>query len=521
MSSFPDPLQALLYPRAYPHRARAVDLLETHISWVLLTGQFAYKIKRPVRYDFVDLRSSEKRRALCHEEVRLNRRFARELYLGVTAIRERDGEARIGGSGRIIEHAVRMRQFARSQELDVLLAAQRIEPEELATFGGELARLHARLPPARAGQEWGEPGVQIAGIKQNAAECAHAAAALGDTATLHTLQLSLTTWAESAWPLLARRFAARRVRECHGDLHAGNIVRCGGRLLPFDCLEFAPALRWIDVADEISFLLVDLEARQRPLHAQAFLAGYLTASGDYQACLLTPVFKAHRALVRAKIMALTADACGTRSAAARQARRSYQRYVEYAQRALAPQRPTLVLMSGLSGSGKTWLASHLAPLLHAVHLRSDIERKRLAGLPAAARSASALARGLYAREMTHAVYERLAECATDTLAGGYTTIVDATFARTEDRLRFRAVAARLGVDLCIVYCHAPQRVLEKRIRQRGRRGKDPSEANIDVLHWQEAHFVAPSAHEASMVVDAATLAPPQIARRIAAAGARS
>ena len=325
MSSFPDVLHALLYRRAYPHPVRAVDLIETHISWVLLTGRFAYKIKRPVHYDFVDLRSSEQRRALCHEEVRLNRRFAPELYLEVATIRERKGEARIGGSGRIIEHAVRMREFDRSHELDALLAARRIEPAELETFGGELARLHERLPPARAGQEWGEPGAQIAGIKQNAAECAHAAAALGDSATLHALrglQANLTAWADSAWPLLARRFAARRVRECHGDLHTGNIVRRGGRLLPFDCLEFDPALRWNDVAGEISFLLVDLEARQRPLHAQAFLAGYLTASGDYQACLLTPVFKAHRALVRAKIMALTAAARGMTSAAARQARRS-------------------------------------------------------------------------------------------------------------------------------------------------------------------------------------------------------
>jgi uncharacterized protein len=517
MSSFPNHLHALLYPRAYPHPVRAVDLIETHISWVLLTGKFAYKIKRPVRYAFVDLRSAQQRRSLCHEEVRLNRRFAPQLYLGVRAIRRRKGEARIGGSGPIIEHAVRMRQFPHSQELAALLEARRIEPAELEIFGSELARVHERLPVAHPGQEWGAPAAQIAGIRHNAAECARAAAVLGDTTGLLALQASLTAWADAAWPLLAHRFGAQRVRECHGDLHAGNVVRCGARLLPFDCLEFDPALRWIDVADEVAFLLADLDVRQRPLHAQAFLAGYLTASGDYQACLLAPLFKAHRALVRAKVMALTAAAQGTRAAAGREARRSYRRYVECAQRALAPQRPTLVLMSGVSGSGKTWLARRLAPPLHAVHVRSDIERKRLAGLPPAARSASALARGLYARDMTLAVYDRLAECAADALAGGYTTIVDATFARAEERVPFRALAARLGVELCIVYCHAPQKVLEKRIRERERRGKDPSEADIDVLHWQEAHFVAPSPHEASMVLDAAALAPQKLARRIAAA----
>jgi uncharacterized protein len=517
MSSFPGHLQALLYPRAYRHPVRAVDLIETHISWVLLTGRFAYKIKRPVHYAFVDLRSAQERRLLCHEEVRLNRRFAPELYLGVSGIRERNGEARIGGSGRIIEHAVKMRRFLGSQELDALLEARRVEPANLESFGEELARVHERLPVAHAGQRWGEPAPQIAGIKDNAAECVRAARTLGNAAALRTLQARLGEWADASWPLLARRLAAGRVRECHGDLHAGNIVRRGARLVPFDCLEFDPALRWIDVADEVSFLLVDLAARGRPLHAHAFLSGYLAASGDYQVCLLAPVFKAHRALVRAKVLALTAEACGPKGAAARLARRTYRRYLECARQSLAPQRPTLVLMSGLSGSGKTWLAQRLAPALCAVHLRSDIERKRLVGLPPAARSKSAVARGLYAREMTMAVYRRLADCAADTLAGGYTTIVDATFARAEDRMHFRALALRLGVSFCIVYCHAPRKLLVRRIIDRRRR-KDPSEADIEVLHWQEAHFTAPAAQEAGLVLDAGQFRPEELARRIAKAG---
>src|SRR6516162_2231687 len=170
MSSFPDQLYALLYPRAYPHAVRAVDLIETHISWVLLAGKFAYKVKRPVHYPFIDLRAPEQRRLLCHEEVRLNRRFAPELYLGVRAIRRRRGEAGIGGSGRIVEHAVKMRQFPRSQELDALLGARRIEPAELEAFGGELAGIHERLPVAQAGQEWGHAAAQVAGIRRNAAE---------------------------------------------------------------------------------------------------------------------------------------------------------------------------------------------------------------------------------------------------------------------------------------------------------------------------------------------------------------
>jgi uncharacterized protein len=514
MSSFPDRLHALLYPRAYPHAVRAVDLIETHISWVLLTGKFAYKVKRPVHYPFIDLRSPEQRRLLCHEEVRLNRRFAPELYLGTRAVRRRRGEARIGGSGRIVEHAVKMRQFPRSQQLEALLGARRIDPAELEAFGGELASTHARLPVAQAGQEWGRAAAQVASIRRNAAESVCAAEPLGGTAPLRTLQGRLEAWADTALPLLEQRFAAGRVRECHGDLHAGNIVRLGAGLRPFDCLEFDPALRWIDVADEVSFLLADLDVRQRPLHAHSFLSGYLSTSGDYQACLLLPVFRAHRALVRAKVMALSATTAGAPRAAVREARRGHERYVECAERALAPQPPRLVLMSGLSGSGKTWLARRLAPKLGAIHVRSDIERKRLGGLAPLARSGSALAQGLYGSEMTAAVHERLIECAADSLAGGYTTIVDATLGVAAERARFRALATQLRLPLHIIHCHAPERVLERRILERSRRAADPSEADLEVLHWQEAHFTPPAPPEADAVLDAAQLSAAELARRI-------
>jgi uncharacterized protein len=516
MSPLPEPLQALLYPRAYPHAVRAVELLETHISWVLLTGRFAYKVKRPVLYPFIDLRRAAQRRRLCHEEVRLNRRFAPELYLGVRTVRVRHGEARISGSGRIIEYAVRMRQFPHSQELGPLLDRRRIEPLELENFGVALARLHARLPVARARQRWGQPAAQVESMRRNARESVRAAQTLGKSAAtaVRGVQALLERWIGAARPLLAQRFAARHVRECHGDLHAGNIVRHGARLTPFDCLEFDPALRWIDVADEVAFLLMDLEARARPLHAQAFLGGYLRASGDYQSCLLLPLFRAHRALVRAKVMALNAAASGTTGIAARKARRDHQRYAECAQQALAMQRPKLVLMSGLSGSGKTWVAQRLAPALGAVHLRSDIERKRLAGLPALARSSSALGKGLYARSATRAVYDRLAQCAADALAGGCTTIVDATFGLSTDRVRFRALAAALGIDTWIVYCHATRKTLAARIHARHERANDPSEADVRVLDWQETHFTPPAPDEGVTVLDAAKLAPREIVSRL-------
>jgi hypothetical protein len=336
-------------------------------------------------------------------------------------------------------------------------------------------------------------------VLQNLEECASAGKALGCTADLDSLQAPLETLLASTAGLRAQRLAHGHVLECHGDLHARNIVRCGPRLVAFDCLEFDPVLRWIDVADEIAFLLADLEMRQRPLHAQAFLNGYLTENGDYQSCSLLPLFRAHRALVRAKITALTGTDAGVPSAEAGAARRRYEMYVDTARRTVAPHQPILVLMCGLSGSGKTWLAQRLAPALAAVHLRSDIERKRLAGLSATDQSASPVGAGLYSHDATLKVYDRLAECATDTLQGGYTTIVDATFGRAEDRGRFRDLAVALGVRTGVVYCHAPRGVLRRRLLER--RHDDASEADLAVLSWQEERFEAPASSEGLAVLE--------------------
>jgi predicted kinase len=268
-------------------------------------------------------------------------------------------------------------------------------------------------------------------------------------------------------------------------------------------MEFEPAFRWIDVADEIAFLLADLEAQGYPRHAQAFLAGYLAASGDYQACRLLPVYRAHRALVRAKVMALSrgvAQATDSEDVG----RTRHRAYLDCASRALARRRPALVLMSGLSGSGKTWLAERLAPVLGAVHLRSDVERKRLAGTGERSPSGAAVGEGIYSRGFTKRVYEQLSAAAEDILAGGYTAIVDATFARRDDRGVFRKLARRVGVTACLIHCRAPNELLVERILERHLLGTDASEADVSVLDWQKEHWEPVGADEQWAVISAET-----------------
>jgi uncharacterized protein len=492
MPRFPDHLSALLTPEAYPHPVASVRLIETHISWVLLTGEFAYKLKRPVHYSFIDLRSAERRAFLCAEELRLNRRFAPELYLDVCTISAMNGRARMAGEGTAVEHAVRMRQFRCEDGLDHLLESNQVEPAELETFGRDLAMIHAGLPVAQDQDDWGKPDIVCAQLSANFAQCLQLSAPLGTETEVQGLSDPLRACLQSAGPWISVRRHGRHVRECHGDLHARNVVRHGGHLVAFDCMEFEPAFRWIDVAEEVAFLLMDMNMRGKRLLGYSFLRGYLAQSGDFELCRLLQVYGIHRALVRAKVAALEGSGA------------SHEAYLTCARRMLEPQHPLLLLTFGQSGSGKTWLANRLAPMLGTLHIRSDVERKRLAGLAAGAHSDSDLDQGLYSQEWNKRLYEHLVSCADHALAGGYSVIVDATFSRREDRARFRLMADERGIDLCMLRCQAPKQVREARVIERQRSQADASEADLAVLARQESQFEPITDGEGLFVIDADT-----------------
>ena len=485
--SLPEALAGLLAASAYPHPAAPISLVETPISWVLLAGEFAYKIKRPVHYPFVDQRDAVRRRHLCEDELRLNQRFAPQLYLRVCPIVTEHGRVRVclgpPGKDRVVEYAVRMRRFAADEELDRQLALGRIGAEALDAFGRALADIHATLATISADSSLGRPDSIRALLVANLAQCAAAAELFNGRSAVEALRVPLEQHLDEAGPWMATRRASGCVRECHGDLHSRNIVVQAGRLVPFDCVEYEPAFRWIDVADEIAFLSSDLTAHGYAAHAHAFLAGYLERSGDYHACRLIRLYEAHRALVRAKVAALAAaqHSPGTERAALGA---EHERLVAHAARALGTRQPRLVVMNGLSGAGKTWLARQIAPTLGAVHLRSDIERKRRAGLTDFEHSGSGLAAGLYAAEISERVYDDLAREAYDALVGGYTVIGDATLLRREDRLRFAELGVRVRAPVYLVTCLAPVSVLRERLRARAAAAQDPSEADESVLDWQ-------------------------------------
>ena len=491
----------LLRPEAFPHPVGAIDLQETHISWVVRTGSFAYKIKKPVKLDFIDASTLARRRFLCEEELRLNRRLAPELYLDVMPVTRSQGKLVMGGSGTAVEYAVRMHQFESSDELPALLDHQGVDVEHMRALGETLAQFHAKAavaPPKRAPERTQRMYDSVLG---NLAQLlAHLDSPLPAAHLGH-----LVDWtherADALEPLLQMREASGFVRECHGDLHAANIVRLQGRLVPFDCIEFDPNLRWIDVMSDVAFLVMDLASHSRADLAFTLLSRYLELTGDYDGLRLLRFYAVYRALVRAKVDALTVEKVPARAA---EFRDRLQQRIRAAQTWTAPQRPALILMHGASGSGKSWLSDRLVPKLHAVRVRSDLERKRLAGIEVTASAAARVSEGIYTPQFSHRTYSRLADCAESCLHSGLSVIVDAAFLDTADRRLFRALAARLHVPCAIVSCEADPITLAQRVDDRARQQEDASDASLAVLDAQLREFQPFEPAEEQLVIHVAT-----------------
>jgi len=489
-------IEALRDPRRYPHPVDAVEVAETHISWVLLAGDFAYKIKKPLTLPFLDYGTLDKRRACCDAELRLNRRYAAELYLEVVPIGG-SIEAPVVGAEPALDFAVKMRRFDEAHRLDHVCARGELTPAHMRVLAHEIADFHRGAAVAPADARFGVPERVLMPALANI----DALRALLPEEDRHRIA-ALEEWTlrefASCEPALAHRKLAGCIRECHGDLHLGNLILAGERILPFDCIEFNDDFRWIDVASELAFTLVDLLDHEQPALAAALLDEWLARTGDADALRVLRFYAVYRALVRAKVAAIRA---GQEQDAdiARRDREGARIYLGLAGRLAAPPPPALTITHGVSGSGKS-LAARARVLGDArcatVRLRSDVERKRLFGLDALAASGSALDAGIYTPEAHAATYRRLAELATTALQAGWSVVVDAAFLRRAERDAFRHLAASEAVAFSILACEAPVEELRRRIA--ARKG-DASEATLAVLEKQLGWVEPLAADEAEFV----------------------
>ncbi len=479
----PELIHSLRDPACYDHAAGPVRLIETHISYLLLTGEFAYKIKKPLDLGFLDFSTLDKRLQTCEEEVRLNRRLAPAIYLGVVPITGTPSAPRINGAGEAFEYAVKMRQFPADDTLDRLDAQAGMTAQMVETIAATIARFHLQdCDRAPEDSPWGSPKAIWQPVAEN---FLHIEPWLADPADRRQLD-ALHAWSEAEHACLAPLMAARKrdgfVRECHGDLHLGNLAWVDGRLLVFDCLEFNPSLRWIDIQSEIAFCWMDLLQRGHADWAWLFLNLWLETTGDHAGLALLRFYAVYRAMVRVKVAVLRA---GQTTGAGRDAALAEAHtLLDLATTLTHPQPVRLDITHGLSGSGKTTVTRTLMQDPGAIRLRSDVERKRIAGLDALAKSGSGVGAQLYAADATRHTYRRLADLAGRLLDAGWPVIVDATFTARWQRDLLRETAQARKVEFRIIDFPVPVATLRERIVQRSRTGGDASEADLGVLQHQ-------------------------------------
>lgn len=481
----------LLRPAAYRHPVKQIEFVSTHISQIYLTGDYVYKIKKPVRFSFLDFSTPELRKHYCAEEIRLNRRFAPDLYLRVVAISYRDGRIWLDDDqGEVIEYAVLMRQFNRQQELDFLLQQGKLTSDHIEELAEAVAAFHDKAEPADKNSAYGDANSVIQPVRDNFSDLyAHP-----HSAVIQDDLKKLEDWVEQEWTdkqsVAAERKTLGYIRECHGDLHLGNVAIINDKVTPFDGIEFDPSLYQIDVMSDLAFPLMDLEYRQQYPLANQLLNTYLSHTGDYHGLQLLPLYKVHRALVRAKINTLLAaqqkDAQDKKPLI-----QQAEHYIRLAGSYTTKHTPVIFITHGLSGSGKTWQSRIIARQNGLIHLRSDVERKRLF---------AAADDPLYSAATTEQTYQHLQTLSRSIISAGFSVIVDATFLGHRQREAFRQLARQLQAKSLILHFATEEPQLRENIIKRQRQGQDASDADLQVLDLQLQHYQPLQADEDQLII---------------------
>lgn len=469
----------LLVADAFPHAVSGFELIETHISWVILTGSFAYKIKKPVDLGFLDFRELARREHYCHEELRLNRRYTPELYLEVVPVTGTEDTPKIDGTGRVLDYAVKMQQFDTACLLGSISKRGELDGHLLRAIATELAKSHVDFPAIHTATD--NPAAMQAAMFQNFDQVREYAVDESAITQLGILEDWTRTNISRLLPFMIRRVQEGHVKDLHGDLHLNNMVVLDGKVRFFDCIEFNEHFRLMDTIAEIAFLAMDLADRGES--AQQLLNDYFEYSGDYSGLALLDLYRVYFAMVRAKVN-LMQEATSTNSEVQQTA--AYREFIRFVALALTytEEKPrVLILMHGVSGSGKSTVAAKAAEHLGAIRLRSDVERKRLFGL-LPDDSSESIETNIYSSTASKNTFEQLATLSRGVIDSGLPCIVDATFLKRSVRKTFIALAEEFGVPVIILDCIASEESMVRRVRQRSESGTDASEADIEIMQRQ-------------------------------------
>ncbi|MCU0551082.1 MAG: AAA family ATPase [Leptolyngbya sp. Prado105] len=477
-TTLPPIVEALLNPGMYDHPVKGeIELIQTHVSYVFLTGDYVYKLKKPVNFGFLDYSTLDKRKHFCEEELRLNKRGAAELYLGIVPITQDGDRFVLNGSGEVVDYVVKMQQFPQETLLSAMYDRGELTEQHLLDLAKVLAAFHKSAPTNDYILSFGEVAQIRQAIDENYDQTVgYIGVAQTQAQFDQTKAYTDKLFAESE-ALFKSRVENKFIRECHGDVHLRNICFWNNKILLFDCIEFNEPFRFVDTMFDVAYIIMDFDARNRRDLSNLFLNAYLEQSGDWEGLQVLPLYNSRQSYVRAKVTSFLLSDPSIPESVKAESKETASRYYRLSWEYTQPRQGKIVLMSGLSGSGKSTIASKLARETGAIQIRSDAVRKHLGGIALDEKGDASL----YSAEMTQKTYDRLLELGSTLASQGYTVILDAKYDRQALRAPVIEKAQAAGIEIEILHCDVSAEVLRDRVAQRQ---GDISDADLDVLAQQ-------------------------------------
>lgn len=487
--TFSEIIEALSRPEAYPHETVPIKVIHTQMSCVFLTGKYAYKIKKPVDLGYLDYTTLEKRLLYCRNEVKLNRRLARTVYLGVIPIAEHNGAIAVGQPGEPLEYAVKMRQLPQDMMMDFLLRKGAVTGDMVKHLAEKIAVFHNRAKTNRKIASFGRLRTIEKNVRENFSQTRKYIGKALSAETFEDLKVFSEDFMRERALLFQRRIDTGRIRDCHGDLHSAHI--CFGKsIYIFDCIEFNERFRYCDVASEVAFLAMDMDYHGRRDLGRSFVSTYQEYSEDFDVRELLNFYKLYRAYVRGKVNCFRSDDRFISGAERHESLKAARSYFALAESYICSEiKPVLFITVGLVGTGKSVLAAALAGRIGAMVLSSDIVRKEIASIPPSEHRFDDFQKGIYRKGVTEKTYEALFNKARKLLRIGRSVILDASFLYKSDRNRALQLAQQCDIQMVILECRAPEAVIKERIEKRLREGT-VSDARWEVFEAQKRYFEA-------------------------------
>jgi len=500
MAKLPLLVEALLHPQAYPHNPQKIELVQTQMSFLFLTGDYVYKVKKPVDLGYLDYTTLEKRNFFCHQELKLNRRLCPEVYLAVVPITEDKGQLRVGGGGRAVEYAVKMLQLPQERMMDILLSANQVTLGMVIKVARKLAHFHQKAETSPEISAFGS----LTSITKNADENFTQTGKYLDLTIpshkYHYIKNYTENFIKERASLLQNRIKENRIRDCHGDLHAAHICFTDDICI-YDCIEFNDRFRYCDVASEVAFLAMDLDHYGRGDLSNGFVRAYVELSQDKGLLEILNFYKCYRAYVRGKVESFKLDDPYISEQEKEKTLTIARSYFDLAYR-YARYKLRLFMTTGLVGTGKTTVAQALGKRLGLVVVSSDVVRKKLAGIPVAEHRFEEYRGGIYSEDFSRRTYDEMLTEAEEFLSRGQSVILDASFKKREYRLQAKALAGKMGADFLVIECVLDEKTVKKRLEQRLEE-ETTSDGRWEIFGLQKQEFdkVVEFPSESRIIVD--------------------